>query len=95
MKREISIEEIHERLKLLKKEIDQIQEESWDPKKGFRHFKNSLLDLLDDLDYLKENDELLDDDWYGKKIEFEDDKKERKSFINNKIDLDDLMGDDD
>jgi len=95
MSREITVDEIYERLKVLKTELETIQEESFDYKKGFRRFKNSLLDILDDLDYLKERDELLDDDWLeniGKKKEDIVEKKEEKVQDNSRIDLNDLMG---
>jgi hypothetical protein len=58
----MTIEEVYSRLSAMKNTVDKKKDENFESKKAFKYLYNAVLDILDDLDYIKENDDLFDDD---------------------------------
>lgn len=87
------LEEIYARLKVLKNELEEIHSETFSFKKAYNHCKNTLLDIIEDLSYLEESNELLDDDWFEKRNQVvEEEKNPEEIKPKNVIDLNDLVG---
>jgi transposase len=57
-----TLEEVYTILNTIKKQVDTKKGESFDNKAVFKFLYNSLLDLIDDLEVTRENDELFDED---------------------------------
>jgi len=89
------LEEIFIRLNKIKNQAEAMREESFDKARAFRFVYASLLDLLDSLDYLKESEELFDDDFFrNKEIEIKSDflfEEEEEFKPKHFIDPDDLI----
>jgi hypothetical protein len=57
------------------KQVDIKREDSFDNKKVFKYLYNAVLDLIDELEYVKTSDELFDDE--------EDFLEEEERFVNS------------
>jgi hypothetical protein len=57
-----TLEEVYLRLNAIKKQVDDNKEETFDNKALFKYLYNSILDLIDELEFIKESDELFDDE---------------------------------
>jgi len=86
----MTIEEVYVRLKGLAKQSERQKDESFDKIAAFKFLHNNILDLLDEMSYLDEQDELLDDDWFESK-DFHEEHNQEQHQVNNVIDIDDLI----
>jgi len=59
----MTIEDVYLALKVIKDKAKSMTEDSFDKTKAFKYVYNSVLDIIDDLNYLEEQDDLLDDDF--------------------------------
>jgi len=64
----MQLEEVYQRLKEIKSRAHEMTDEAFDKTKAFKFVYNNLLDLIDDLEYLEDDNELLDDDFFETKI---------------------------
>jgi hypothetical protein len=91
----MTIEDVYSRLRTIKNNTDSKKDEAFESKKAFKYMYSAMLDLLDNLDYLKENDELLDDDWDTKFFYDNDEEVMSEEIAEEKeksvIDIDDLI----
>jgi len=84
-----SLEEIRLKLLSIKLDAEKMNEDSFDKTRAFKFVYNEVLNMIDELEYLEEDTDLLDDDWFEKKPEV---KKESKlSKPTSIIDIDDLL----
>jgi hypothetical protein len=82
----LKIDEVYYKLNLIKKQVDEKRQDSFDNKKVFKFLYDSILDLLEELENYTESDELFDDnDDFGTK-------EEVAAFTVNPI-FDDLIDD--
>jgi hypothetical protein len=58
----LKIDEVYYKLNLIKKQVDEKRQDSFDNKKVFKFLYDSILDLLEELENYTESDELFDDD---------------------------------
>jgi hypothetical protein len=59
----LTLEQVYYKLNLIKKQVDIKKEDSFDNKKVFKYLYNSLLDLIDEMEFVKETDDLFEDDY--------------------------------
>jgi len=87
-----TVEEIYSYLVNIKNEASKMNEDSFDKTKAFKFVYNHILDLIDELNFIDEENELFDDDNFDRKPIITQKKKEDNDLsTTGKIDLDDLI----
>jgi len=63
-RKKIDIEEMRTKLLAIKNQAEGMNEDSFDKTKAFKFVYNSVLNLIDDLDFLADKEDLFDDDLF-------------------------------
>ena len=86
-----SLEELYDDLIRTREIIKEMKEESYNKTKAFNYLYSYILNLIDELSYLEDNTDLLEDDFFNIKNKSNKLNKIKDESYKPKIDLSDLI----